>query len=102
MSSHIDKMRKEALEQLVVVSSMNKFTQVFYTHDEFLTICGLFLDAVADRTIDLGRQEGMTKDNMREMTESLINEINKLVKTYTNVDLGSFDNSGNSNNQHNT
>lgn len=91
MSKHIDKMRKEALEQLTVVSTMNKFTHVFYTHDEFITICGLFLDAVADRTIELGRQEGMTKDNMREMAESLINEINKLVKTYTNVDLGDTD-----------
>ena len=98
MSNHIDKMRKEALDQLAVVSTMNKFTHLFYTDDEFITICGLFLDALADRTIELGRQEGITKENVREMTESLINEINKLVKTYTNVDLGSFDNSDISNN----
>ena len=57
MSSHIDKMRKESLDQLTVVSSMNKFTHLFYKYDEFVRICALFLDAVADRTIELGRQE---------------------------------------------
>ena len=91
MSNHIDKMRKEALDLLAAVSTMNKFTHLFYTHDEFITICGLFLDALADRTIELGRHEGISKENVREMTESLINEINKLVKTYTNVDLGDTD-----------
>lgn len=91
MSNHIDKMRKEALDQLVVVSTMNKFTHLFYTHDEFITICGLFLDAMADRMIQLGKDEGIPKQDIAKMSESLINQISKLVKTYTNVDLGDTD-----------
>jgi hypothetical protein len=100
--SKIDKLRKEALDQLTVVSTMNKFTHLFYKEDEFIAICGLFLDAMADRMIQLGKDEGIPKQDIAKMSESLIKEVTKLVKTYTNVDLDSFDDSYSNHNQHNT
>ena len=87
----LNQRRKDALEDLIAISQTNKFTELFYSKQEFIIICGLFLDAMADRMIQLGKDEGIPKQDIAKMSESLINQISKLVKTYTNVDLGDTD-----------
>lgn len=75
------------LEELAIISKMNNYDYLFYNDYEFDIICGLFLDAMADRMIQISRDEKMSRDDLVNMRESLINEITMLVKTYANVDL---------------
>ena len=77
----------ELLEELAIISRMNNYNYLFYNDYEFDIICGLFLDAMADRMIQISKDEKMSIGDLRNMRESLISEITVLVKTYANVDL---------------
>jgi hypothetical protein len=57
-----------------------------YTDEAFRAVCKIFMSALMDKMWDLQEKEGLEIEDRVTMAVSAGNDINKLVKMYTDLD----------------
>lgn len=67
-----------------------KATKPEFTFDGFRASLKIFMAAMLDKVFELQMKEGFTKEDALNMAQKCGEDLNKFVKTYTNLDPKTF------------
>jgi len=75
------------LEDMLLEHQINDGSKPYFSDWDLLAVNNLFISVLLDKMWDLQEQEKISFEDRENMAVSAGKEINKLIKTYTNIDV---------------